>query len=88
MFGVKNDCTPSEPKTNKGVEWRKYLTEQIRSMGLELIDRAEDIVGNGDMMMELDIWLRFRDNEIPEIEVEKRYAAKRTIDLAMRRIAE
>ena len=77
-----------QPKCNKGYEWRKYLTEQIRSMGLELIDRAEDIVGNGDMMMELDIWLRFRDNEIPELEVEKRYAAIRTIDLAMRRMSE
>lgn len=60
-------------------EFRKQLVELVKASGQEVIDRAEDLVGEGDALLEFDIWLRFSSDSIPTIEVSKSYCSKNTI---------
>ena len=54
-----------------GEEFRKQLVELVKASGQEVIDRAEDLVGEGDALSEFDIWIRFPSDSIPTIEVSK-----------------
>lgn len=63
----------------KGEEFRKQLVELVKASGQEVIDRAEDLVGEGDALSEFDIWLRFPSDSIPTIEVSKSYCSKNAI---------
>ena len=56
-----------------GEEFRKQLVELVKASGQEVIDRAEDLVGEGDALSEFDIWLRFPSDSIPTIDVSKSY---------------
>ena len=62
-----------------GEEFRKQLVELVKASGQEVIDRAEDLVGEGDALSEFDIWLRFPSDSIPTIEVSKSYCSKHAI---------
>ena len=62
-----------------GEEFRKRLVELVKVSGQEVIDRAEDLVGEGDALSEFDIWLRFPSDSIPTIEVSKSYCSKNAI---------
>ena len=63
-------------------EFRKKLVELVKASGQEVIDRAEELVGDGDLITDFDIWLRFPIGEtsiitsIPTIEVSKSYASR------------
>lgn len=66
--------------------FRKKLVEMVKASGQELIDRAEDLVGYGDLMKDFDIWVRFPLNGgmfdmIPSIEVTKSYVSKNAMDV-------
>lgn len=54
----------------------EQLVKMVKLLGQEVIDRAEDLVGNGDMIYDFDIWLRFSVDENPEIEVTRRHASR------------
>ena len=43
----------------------------VKAGGCEIINRAEDIVGDIESLTDLDIWLRFDVESIPVIEVTK-----------------
>lgn len=66
-------------------EFREKLVELVKASGQEVIDRAEDLVGNGDLMTYFDIHLTFNINErsvvdaCPEIAVTKRYISERAV---------
>lgn len=66
-------------------EIRKKLIELVKASGQEVIDRAEDLVGEGDALSDFDIWLRFPlgetsiVNACPTIEVTKSYCSKNAI---------
>lgn len=62
-----------------GEEFRKQLVELVKASGQEVIDRAEDLVGEEDALSEFDIWLRFPSDSIPTIEVSKSYCSKNAI---------
>ena len=64
-----------------GEEFRKQLVELVKASGQEVIDRAEDLVGEGDALSGFDIWLRFPipPDSIPTIEVSKSYCSKNAI---------
>lgn len=53
------------------------LVKMVKLLGQEVIDRAEDLVGDGDMISDFDIWLRFPTDENPEIEVTRQHASRR-----------
>ena len=68
-----------------GEEFRKQLVELVKASGQEVIDRAEDLVGEGDALSGFDIWLQFPMGETsivngcPTIEVSKSYCSKNAI---------
>ena len=70
------------------IEKRPYnerLVEQIKALGQEVIDRAEDLVGEGDLITDFDIWLRFpQDMSFPTIEVTRSHASRRYRDILFR----
>lgn len=64
-----------------GKEYRPYLVELVKAMGQEVIDRAEDIVGNGDLISDLTLWLRFPQDGFPTIEVSREHISHEVIKL-------
>ena len=40
-------------------KFRELLVKMVKASGQELIDRAEDLVGNGDCISDFNIWVRF-----------------------------
>ena len=71
-------------------EFRKQLVELVKASGQEIIDRAEDLVGNGDLLSDFDIHLRFSFGErlivdsVPMIEVMKSYCSKKAVDVLIK----
>lgn len=66
-------------------EFRNMLVEMVKASGQEVIDRAEELVGSGDLLADFDIWLRFhldngRVSGVPTIELTKSYTVKGAID--------
>lgn len=64
---------------------KEQLVEIVKSLGQEVIDRAEDLVGEGDMLTDIDIWLRvpIPMDEIPTVEVTRGYGSKNSIKVLM-----
>lgn len=67
-------------------EFRELLVEMVKASGQEVIDRAEDLVGDGEMLSDFDIWLRFpidglMFDGIPTIQVSKEYVSKNGFDV-------
>ena len=62
-------------------KYRQKLIEMVKAAGQDVIDRAEDLVGNGDLICDFDIWLRFPQNGVPTIELTRSYLSKHSIDI-------
>ena len=66
-------------------EFRKLLVNMVKSAGQELIDRAEDLVGDGDLITDFDIFVHFPlDGRMlygaPTIEVTRSHISKMSLD--------
>lgn len=61
---------------------REFLISLVEAAGQEVIDRAEDLVGNGDGICDFDIWLRFsfdsngHIDELPRVEVSRVHSVR------------
>lgn len=67
----------------KSEEFRELLVEMVKSSGRELIDRAEDLVGNGDLISDFGIRISFPTDgrmliEVPIIEVTRSHISKKS----------
>lgn len=62
-------------------KYRQKLIEMVKAAGQDVIDRAEDLVGNGDLICDFDIWLRFPQNGVPTIELTRSYLSKNCINI-------
>lgn len=64
---------------------QKKMVEAVKAAAQDLMDRAEDIVGQTDYMTDFDIWLRFSpdNSEAPTIEVTKRVIARKSAKIAL-----
>lgn len=62
-------------------KYRQKLIDMVKAAGQDVIDRAEDLVGNGDLICDFDIWLRFPQNDVPTIELTRSYLSKNSIDI-------
>jgi hypothetical protein len=62
---------------------KEKLIEQVKMLGQEVIDRAEDIVGENDFRYSLDVRLIFSHKEPPEIECTSTYMSKKYIESLM-----
>ena len=61
---------------------REKLLNLVKAAGQEVIDRAEDLVGEDiNFLTDLDIWLRFPEKSIPEIEVTRSHSVRRAYDV-------
>lgn len=58
------------------------LVEQVKAMGKEVVNRAEDIVGKGDLLIDLSLMITIQVDEIPTLEVTRTYASHEVIKLA------
>lgn len=56
--------------------WKEQLVDLIKASGQEVINRADDIVGDDDMLMGISIWLRFPIDGVPELEVTRQHAVR------------
>lgn len=50
-------------------DWKEKLVEVVKATAQEIINRADDIVGDDDMLAGITIQLRFQSGEAPELEV-------------------
>ena len=64
-----------------GEKYREQLIELVKASGQEVIDRAEDLVGNGELMTEFTIQLLFPHNEVPTISTTREYVSKKAMDV-------
>lgn len=70
------------------INFRKLLVKMVKAAGQEVIDRAEDLVGNGELISDFEICLRFpTDGRMlsgcPTIDVSKSYCSKKCFDVLM-----
>lgn len=67
----------------KNDDWLTKLTTAVQDAGQEIVDRAPDIVGTGDMLSRMTITIDF-DPEFsmlaPTITVNKKYLCERAAD--------
>lgn len=69
--------------------FREQMVELVKAAGQELIDRAGEIVGEGEAITDFDIWLSFPIGkgkfECPEIQVMKKYINRNALDVCVRK---
>lgn len=75
------------------IKFRQRLVELVKAAGQEVIDRAEDLVGDGDLISDFDITLTFSVDgqlvdEVPTIELSRSYRSKRCTDVLIRMLEE
>jgi hypothetical protein len=70
-------------KRDSALVRKEKLIEQVKLLGQEVIDRAEDIVGDNDFRYSLEVRLIFTHEGSPEIECTSNYMSKRYIDSLM-----
>lgn len=59
-------------------QYAAYLTALIRAAGQELMDRAEDLAGSGDLISKFQILIDFpQDGMPPTLEVTREHVIKR-----------
>lgn len=59
---------------------KEKLIEQVKMLGQEVIDRAEDIVGENDFRYSLEVRLIFSHEEPPEIECTSMYMSRKYVN--------
>lgn len=69
-------------------DFRKLLVKMVKASGQEVIDRAEDLVGNGELIGDFNIYLRFPTDgrmltACPTIEVVREHMSKRGFDVLL-----
>lgn len=63
------------------VSRKDYLVELVKAAGQEILDRAEDIVGDGGQISDLTLWVNFPAGEVPTIEVQREHLITNSFDL-------
>ena len=61
--------------------YNEVLVEKVKALGQDVIDRAEELVGSGDLISDFDIWLRFPRDGFPTIELARSHASRRYLDI-------
>lgn len=86
MASKKKNVTPGEHVVNglrAGIgTFNEKLVKEVKALGQEVIDRAEDLVGNGDLITDFNIWLCFYANggAPPRIEVTRSHYSHHYLD--------
>lgn len=62
-------------------DYRGYLIKLVKAMGQEVIDRADQIVGDCDLIVDLSVWLRFPQDGFPTLEITREHASHQAIKI-------
>lgn len=62
-------------------EYTKELIKMVKASGQEVIDRAESIVGDNELISDFYITLKYPQDSIPEIEITKSLISKKAFDV-------
>ena len=63
---------------------RQKLVKLVKVAGQEVIDRAEDLVGEDiNFLTDFDIWLRFLDDGFPTVEVTRSHLVRNAYSVMM-----
>lgn len=62
------------------LRYKEVLINQVKLLGQEVIDRAENIVGDNDLRTGFEIRLIFDQESIPVVECTTTHLSKRLID--------
>lgn len=66
------------------VKDRSEFVQLVKAAGQEVIDRAEDLIGEDfNFLEDFDIWLRFPDDRVPQIEVTRSHTVRRSFDVLL-----
>lgn len=61
-----------------GKSYQKQLVSMVKAAAQEVMDKAEDLVGQGDLISEFSIWFSFpQDGLPPTIEVRREHIARK-----------
>lgn len=63
--------------------WRENLVQAIKDSGMDLVERAEDLVGSGELLSDLEITISFDlecKMKMPTIDVQRTYFCKNAYD--------
>lgn len=58
---------------------KEKMEKLITAVGNEIISRAGELAEGVERFDDLDIWIHFNDDEIPHIDVTKRYVSQEVI---------
>lgn len=68
--------------------FKEQMVEMVKATGQELIDRAEELVGEGECTTDFDIWLSFPCGNggisYPEIQVNRKCVNRKGLDVYIR----
>lgn len=64
---------------------RELMVELVKAAAREVESRAEDLVGNGEGMSDLDIWLTFPLDGLPSIRVTREHKSKECFSVLLHR---
>jgi len=62
-----------------GDDYKAFLTQLVKSAGQEVINRADDIVGEQMGICDLSICIRFSQDNIPTLEITREHICKESI---------
>ena len=62
-----------------GDDYKAFLRRMVKSAGQEIINRADDIVGEQMGICDLSIWIRFSQDSIPTLEITREHVCEESI---------
>ena len=67
-------------------EFREELVASVKALGETVVENAEDFVGNGELISDFNILLKFPMWEMPEIIITRSHSSKEYIKMINEKI--
>lgn len=67
-------------------EFREELVASVKALGETVVENAEDFIGNGELISDFNILLKFHIGEIPEITITRSHGSKEYIKMINEKI--
>ena len=64
-----------------GEKYREQLIKLVKASGQEVIDRAEELVGDGELLTDFTIQLLFPQDSVPTIYTTREYISKKAMEV-------
>lgn len=67
-------------------EFREELVASVKALGKTVVENAEDFIGNGELISDFNILLKFPMGEIPEITITRSHGSTEYIKMINEKI--